>query len=487
MSDLIKEFDKLRSVAEHKLDEARSAIEAGEFEKAEGLQKEADGLLSQVNVIKAQIDRDNLVSETVLEAPKEAEKTAARLPFDTEVVDEDSEPTEGDRLRTIHVLKYGEPHKAVSVVASDMYGSERNYFEAKDKQGRAFEKYIRLGEHRLRPNEQDDMDQIIYTSDQILNEIKSGFTVSEIKSNKATLQESSLELGGHLVPEDMRLEIIKRLMGITAVRGRARQVSTVRDKVDWPVLLGGNSRYTSAVRISWIDEVPASDQSETNFTLGNVSVPVHTVMASTNVSRNLLEDSGVDIISLIVEQFSEAMAIDEDEQFLIGTGGNTPQGILGGRSGAEYTPVTGITAVNSGAASTLTADGLISIQYDLDAQYMQQAIWVGAKSSFAAIRKLKDGESNYLWAPGLERGAPPVLLGHDYVMNEAMPAVGANNHVLIWGDMRGYLIVDRVGMTIERVQDTTTVGRNYVALFGRRRLGGQVVEPWRFRAQKVSA
>jgi len=42
-------------------------------------------------------------------------------------------------------------------------------------------------------------------------------------------------------------------------------------------------------------------------------------------------------------------------------------------------------------------------------------------------------------------------------------------------------------MTVERVKDTTTVGTNQVALFARRRLGGQVVAPWAFAALQCSA
>ncbi len=67
-----------------------------------------------------------------------------------------------------------------------------------------------------------------------------------------------------------------------------------------------------------------------------------------------------------------------------------------------------------------------------------------------------------------------------------MPAIAANAYPLIFGDFRGYVIADRIGMTIDRVTDTTTTGQNKVAFFARRRLGGGVVEPFRFKAQKLA-
>jgi HK97 family phage major capsid protein len=291
-----------------------------------------------------------------------------------------------------------------------------------------------------------------------------------------------------LVPEDFRANLISRLMGLTVVRGRAFAVTTVRDAVEWPKLEGGNARYTSAVRVTWVDEIPASaTTAQTNPTFGMLRIPVHTVMARTDLSRNLLEDSAFNLLDVVAQLFAEAMAVDEDEQFLIGTGGGRPRGILGKRTGANVDPDDGITAVNSGSASALTADGLIDLAYGIDSQYRNGANFVMAKNTVRDIRKLKDGNGDYLWQRGLQPGEPDLLLGYPLLESEAMPAVGANNHPIIHGNLRGYMIVDRVGMAVERVQDTTTVGTNKVALFARRRLGGNTIQPYHFNVQKVSA
>ncbi len=277
-------------------------------------------------------------------------------------------------------------------------------------------------------------------------------------------------------------------MGLTVVRGRARVVQTIRDAAEWPKLEGGDSQYTSAVRVKWVDELPASATvAETNPTFGMHRVPVHTVMARTDVSQNMLEDTPFNMLQILAELFSEAMAIDEDTKFLKGTGGGSPRGILAKRSGANETPEDGIDSVNSGNASALTADGLIDLVYGLHAQYRQGAVLVAARATHKAVRKLKDGSGDYLWEKGIAAGQPATLLGYPFLESESMPAVGANNYPIIFGDFKGYLLVDRVGMSIKRVEDTTTVGGNKVALFARRRLGGQVIEPWRYQCQKVSA
>lgn len=278
-------------------------------------------------------------------------------------------------------------------------------------------------------------------------------------------------------------------MGVTVVRGRARVVTTTRDAIEWPRLEGGNNIYTSAVRVTWVDETPASaTATETNPTWGLIRIPIHTVMARTNISRNLLEDSAFNLLEIMAGLFAEAMAIDEDAQFLTGTGAGRPYGVLGDRAnGNQESIVTGVTDINSGNATAVTADGFVDLVYSLPAQYRERAVHVMARTTLRDTRKLKDGESRYIWQAGLIAGQPQTILGYSVFESENMPAIAANAYVDIFGDWgNGYVIADRVGMSVERVIDTTTTGQNQVALFARRRLGGQVVAPWAFSALQIS-
>lgn len=487
--ELLKKLNQLRSVAELKLSDASKALNDDRFEDATKFQTESDELVVKANAIKSQIEKlDQVGGLSVNETQKSTEVT--RLPFDTsDAPAETNKSASEDLNKSVYVLKYGNMGDAVKGVVTDMYGG--NYLEKRANQNRAFSKYLRYGNERLSAKEHDSLQELIYTPDIVEQEVKAGYSVKEINSNKIDQQEASLELGGVLTPVDYHADLIKRLMGMTFVRGRARVVTTARDSVEWPRLEGGNSLYTSAARVTWVgQEIPSSaTAAQTNVTFSSVKVPVHTVMARVDLSRNLLEDAALNVPALIAELLSESMAVDEDAQFLTGTGGATPEGVLGARAtGNDASPVTGVGVTNSGAAAALTADGLIDLVYSLDAQYLADAIMVGRKATFRDIRKLKSGVGDYLWQSGLERGAPPQVLGYDYYMNENMPAIGANAHSILFGSWsRGYLIVDRIGMTLERVTDVTTTGQNKVAMFARRRLGGQTVAPWSFVALKVAA
>lgn len=472
-------IEELVQSAKSLLAEANAAIEADDLETAEMKTEEYNALKKKIDAVQ----KANKAAKELedVEVPEKSEKTY-RPPFDVDADDVGAEE-EPDVSKDIYVLKYGELPKAQKAVLGDMYGVD--YMQKRYDQMVAFTKFLRYGERKLDAKEESLLHQVIVNPEHLVSELEKGTSVGEIK---VTLQEGVADLGGYTVPEDFHAEIIKRLMGLTVVRGRARLATTIRDAAEWPKLEGGNSRYTSAVRITWVDEVPASATvAQTNPTFGMYRIPVNTAMARTDLSKNLMEDSAFNLLDVVAGLFSEAMAIDEDERFLIGTGGGTPRGVLGNRSGAEATPEDGVETVNSGNASLITADGLVDLAYGLHSQYRQNAVMVGARLTHRNVRKLKDGNGDYLWQRGLAAGEPATLLSYPFHESEAMPAVAANAHPIIFGDFGGYLIVDRVGMTVERVEDTTTAGTNTVALFARRRLGGQVVEPWRFQAHKVSA
>lgn len=496
--NLNEQLEALKTAIKSLLAEAEKLVAEGKIEDANKKIGEADGKGKEVETIKSLIaSKEKVVADA--EAEKNAKTAAdlvaaeAKLKAAVRLEDLGTNPEVTPAASTVssaHVLRFGEIDAAVKGVISDLYGAFNTYNQSRADQMDAFTKYIRFGESRMDQKEIARIDahypakNILLRPDVLAQEIKTGRTVSEIK---ATLMEGSLDIGGHLVPEDYRAEIIKRLMGMTVVRRGARVVTTTRDVVEWPRLEGGNNYYTSAVRVTWVEELPTSaTAASTNQTYGMLRIPVYTVLARTDLSRNLLEDAAFNMLDVLAGLFSEAMALDEDNQFLTGTGGGTPSGILGARTGAELNPIVGVAQAVSGNSTLITADGLFDTVYSIAAQYRQGGAFAMNRASQRDVRKLKDGNGRYLWQDSIQSGQPATLLGFPVLESEQLPTIGANTFPVIFGNWGGYIIADRVGMTVERITDATLVGQNKVALFARRRLGGAVAEPWRFATTKIS-
>jgi HK97 family phage major capsid protein len=109
-----------------------------------------------------------------------------------------------------------------------------------------------------------------------------------------------------------------------------------------------------------------------------------------------------------------------------------------------------------------------------------RATWVLNRLTIAHIMKLKDGDGQYIWRPGILQGQPSILLGLPMRMSTTMPIVAANAlsvAIADWNEF--YTIVDRLGISVQR--DPYTV-KPFIEFYTRKRWGGDVVN---FQAGKI--
>lgn len=311
--------------------------------------------------------------------------------------------------------------------------------------------------------------------------------------DQKTLTEGIDNAGGFLVPPDYHVELIKKVATMATVRPNARVVQTSRDVAQWPkVIYNDNDEYTSGVRLTWSgSENPATTSHRvTDPVFGMHNIPVNTAMASMPVSLNLLEDSAFDVMGLGAELFAEAFALGENDAFWNGSGVARPTGIL---TAANTTTDAAdhIINITAATANVVNPDEIIDIAYALPAQYERNAKWYFNKTSERDIRKLKDSTSDYLWPVRNQVGSlgvvPGDILGFPIVRDEFLPdlavTASADTFPILFGDLRGYMIVDRVGLSLQRVNEPY-VEQNFTVLLGRKRVGGKVVAPWMMRAYK---
>lgn len=433
----------------------------------DGKYDEADVLVKQAKALKG---LDEIVDTPAPAAP-------VRPPF-APSGDEgnDDKPKETNAsIKTWYVKKYGDLPKANQQVADELYGNfiEKSYAKHAD-----FRRFLRTGYGDPALSK-----VVLLSPEQIVDAVAAGFSVAELK---ATQVESADTLGGYIVPEDFRSNIIQRLPGLTVMRGLATVLTTSSDRLVLPKATGGDSRYIGAVRVTWVDESPTAGTAATNATFGQINIPVHTQMAETAVSRPMLEDPAVPIDSHLAELFANASAINEDQQFLTGDGVGKPQGIL--KDNTTGGPFDADVQTQS-SATTWTGDGVVGAPYKLDAQYRANGKWVMNKTSVGVVRGLKDSQNRYLWSDNVQNlasGQPQQLAGYSVFESEALPSAGTNNYVGVFGDPKGYTVVDRIGMSVERYLDSQTARANQAIFIMRRRLGGQVTEGWRFVVYKTT-
>lgn len=473
------------------LDAARAALAAGDVATAKSKRAEAEGIVELINEGKALENTAKSYAPIRPDLPGTGEGSVPTIVQDSQkaapVVGSPAPGVaEGDvTQKAAYLSRFGDEESTIKGILTDLHGP--SYQGAYWAQKAAFNRYLRGGEGALKGSEDRKLlNTMIMNPTAVKMALNQG--VDDIGTLKATMVEAADTLGGYMVPVDFQMRMIERLSELTVVRGRASQMNTSRDRVELPEATGASGRYTSPVRVTWVDETPTVGQLTPNYvTFGLRGINVHTAMAETPLSRNLLEDVAFDIEGYLSKKLAEASAIDEDTQFMTGNGVGKPRGILPGNLNSMA-----LNEVVSGHASEVTWNGLIAATYGVDAQYRQEGVWLANRSTYLAIAKLQDSTSGaYLWQAyqyeGGEAGRTRTLLGYPILESEVMSDIGAGAFPILFGSLNAYQIVDRLGMTVERYLDSQTARQNLVYFVMRRRLGGEMVETWKTVAQKISA
>jgi HK97 family phage major capsid protein len=194
----------------------------------------------------------------------------------------------------------------------------------------------------------------------------------------------------------------------------------------------------------------------------------HELYAMIDISEQNLEDSAFNLSAEIAAEATEQFAVAEGAAFVSGTGVGKPEGFMTNA---------GVTSVNSGSASAITADGLLTLKHTIKTAYTRNASWALNRTTLSSVRKLKDTTNQYIWQSGLAAGKPNTIDGDPYVEVPDMPSEGANTYPVAYGAFStAYALVDRIAMSMLRDPYTQATSGNIRFLF-RRRLGGMVVQP----------
>ena len=266
--------------------------------------------------------------------------------------------------------------------------------------------------------------------------------------------------GGYLVPDEFERTLVQALEEENIFRQLAKVIQTSSGDRKIPVVA---TKGTA----SWIDEEGAFVESDDAFS--QVSIGAYKLGTLIKVSEELMNDSIFDLESYISAEFARRIGAKEEEAFFTGDGSGKPLGILAASGGAE----TGVTAAS---ATAITADELMDLFYSLKAPYRKNAVWVLNDSTIKAIRKLKDNSGQYLWQPSLVAGTPDTILGRPVKTSAFMPAIGASQKTIAFGDFQYYWIADRQGRSFRRLNELYAAN-GQVGFLGTQRVDGKLILP----------
>lgn len=282
-----------------------------------------------------------------------------------------------------------------------------------------------------------------------------------------TLTVSSDTQGGYFAPAEMSSEFIRDLIEVSPVRSVASIRTTGAPSVVYP-------RRTGITNAKWKGETQTQEASEPS--LGQAEIVVKEINTYVDISNQLLADSGGQAEAEVRLALADDFGKKEATAFVYGNGVLEPEGFM---TNAD------IAYTTNGHATNLSADSLISLMYALPATYRNAGSWALNGTTLATIRKLKDGQGNYLWQPSYQAGQPETILGRPVVEMIDMPDIASDAFPILYGDFSAYRIVDRVGLSI-LVNPYILATNGLTRIHATRRVGGGVLQAARFRKLKMA-
>ena len=324
-------------------------------------------------------------------------------------------------------------------------------------------------------------DEYISYKSALHNYIRRNNAGSDIEEIKA-LSAGSDPDGGYWVTPDISGRIVELVRETSPIRQIANVVTIGTDTLEGVAHVG-------EAGAGWVGETDARPETDSPA-LEQYSIPVHELYAEPRSTQRLLDDAMFNVDEWLAQKIAERLARLENTAFVSGNGTGKPKGFLtyaaGTPSASDFDVIEQIVSGAAGDfAASNPADHLVNLVFSLKAQYRDNAVFVMKRSTLAAVRKLKDGDGNYLWTPDFQMKQGGTLLGFDIVEAEDMPDIAADSLSIAFGDFNaGYQIVDRQGVRILR--DNLTA-KPYVKFYTTKRVGGAVTNFDAIKLMKFSA
>jgi HK97 family phage major capsid protein len=236
--------------------------------------------------------------------------------------------------------------------------------------------------------------------------------------------------GAGLIPIDFYDQLISHLIQVSGI---LQAGPTVLNTSGGETLqIPKTTAHSTAASAAQAGAIPTSDP-----TFGMATLGAYKYGILLQVARELLDDSGVDLVGYLAMQAGRALGNKFGGDLVTGTGTGQPTGLVGG--GLVTTGVTGATTGVGGAAQY---NDLVNLEYSVIAPYRQSrsCYWMAADATIGGFRLLVDKNNRPIWEPSMVLGAPDMLLGKPLVADPFMPAVATSAKSIAFGDFSQFFI-----------------------------------------------
>lgn len=240
---------------------------------------------------------------------------------------------------------------------------------------------------------------------------------------------------GVVIPSTIAKKIIDKVAEISPIYARATKYNA-----KGTLVIPAVDTATDDITVEYATEF--SELVEKSNKFSSVTLTGYLAGSLVKVSKSLLNNSDFNLTQYVIERMAQKFAAFIEKEGINGTT-NKISGIVGSYDSTNMKIVLG-------AKSSITSDELIDIQEKVADVYQKDACWIMHRDTRKDVRKLKDGQGNYLLNQVFGKEWDYELLGKPVFCSENMNKLGtASKPVIIYGDISGLAIKEVEEMDIQ--------------------------------------
>lgn len=239
---------------------------------------------------------------------------------------------------------------------------------------------------------------------------------------------------GAVIPSSIANKIIKKVYDLCPIY----QLAT-RYNVGGTLNIPYYDEETQSITMAYATEFTELESTSGKF--GSIELKGFLAGVLSKVSKSLINNSNFAIVNFVVNAMADSIHKWIEKELLNGTVDKI----------AGLSTVT--QKVDAASSTAVAADELIDLQEAVPDAYQGPAIWIMNKATRKAIRKLKDGDGNYLLNKDVTAKWGYTLLGKDVYTSDNMSTMAAGKTAIYYGDMSGLAVKLSEEMNIEVLRE----------------------------------
>lgn len=268
------------------------------------------------------------------------------------------------------------------------------------------------------------------------------FLLGKKETRDATPVNMTYGANGAVIPDTIMDKVIDRVVEICPIFQYATKYAVPGD-----ITIPKIDRSSGDITVAFAAEF--STLTANGFKFSSVTLSGKLAAGLVLISKQLINNSKIDIVSVVINKLAEKIAIFIENFLINGDSNISNSGLKGSIDSNNKLTVSSV--------ASITGDTLIDVQDVIPDAYQPNSFWIMHSSLRTKIRKLKDGQGNYLLVPDYQKGSGYLLLGKPVYVTDNLPtATGASsgNTLLYYGDFSGLAVKTGESAEIQMLYET---------------------------------